>query len=61
MNETMRNHITGILAPARGRIEGTGGAAEILDIKPSTLRARIKKLGIRIEKNYRITHLAVKH
>jgi transcriptional regulator with GAF, ATPase, and Fis domain len=29
------------------RIRGSGGAAELLGIKPTTLDSRIKKLGIR--------------
>jgi hypothetical protein len=31
-----------------GKIHGPGGAAELLKINPSTLRSKIKKLGIRI-------------
>lgn len=42
----MRRHIERALAETRGRIEGRRGAAEILDINPHTLRARMKKLGI---------------
>jgi len=30
----------------RWRIEGTGGAAHLLGMKPSTLRSRMLKLGI---------------
>jgi hypothetical protein len=56
MNEMMRRHIISVLRLTDGRIEGRGGTAEILDMKPSTLRARMKKLGIRIEKNYRTIH-----
>lgn len=50
MNEMMRHHITGVLNITGGKIEGKNGAAEILDMKPSTLRARMKKLGIRVAK-----------
>jgi hypothetical protein len=32
---------------SRGMIQGKGGAAEILDINPSTLRSRTEKLGIK--------------
>jgi hydrogenase-4 transcriptional activator len=42
----MRQHIERALATTRGRIEGKRGAAELLDINPHTLRARMKKLGI---------------
>ena len=30
----------------RGRVEGEGGAAELLGINPHTLRARMRKLGV---------------
>ena len=33
-------------AETKGRIYGTGGAAELLGLKPSTLQSRMKKLGI---------------
>jgi transcriptional regulator with GAF, ATPase, and Fis domain len=33
-----------------GRIEGAGGAAELLDMNPSTLRAKMRKLGIKIKR-----------
>jgi len=34
------------LRQAKGKVEGPGGAAEILGIKPNTLRGKMKKLGI---------------
>ncbi|HEY2775221.1 MAG TPA: sigma-54 dependent transcriptional regulator [Candidatus Binatia bacterium] len=46
LDEAMRKHIESALATCRGRIEGRGGAAELLDINPHTLRARMRKLGI---------------
>jgi transcriptional regulator with GAF, ATPase, and Fis domain len=50
MSEIASRHIMNVLRITHGRIEGKGGAAERLDLKPSTLRARMKKLGIRITK-----------
>jgi transcriptional regulator with GAF, ATPase, and Fis domain len=47
LDDAQRNHIAAVLENTGGRIEGSGGAAEILQLKPSTLRHRIKKLGIR--------------
>jgi formate hydrogenlyase transcriptional activator len=44
--EIERNHILAVLARARWRIEGLNGAAHILNVKPSTLRSRMKKFGI---------------
>lgn len=46
LKETERNQILKILSETRWRIEGKDGAAAILGIHPSTLRARMHKLGI---------------
>jgi PAS domain S-box-containing protein len=46
LEETERNQILEILSETRWRIDGKGGAAVILGINPSTLRARMRKLGI---------------
>ena len=40
------NHIRRVLEIANGRVHGKGGAAELLGIKPSTLRYRMNRLGI---------------
>ena len=47
LDEVQRQHILAILEQTGGKIEGPDGAAEILQLKPSTLRHRMKKLGIR--------------
>ena len=41
-----REHIRNVLESTGGQIAGNGGAAEILDLHPNTLRSRMKKLGI---------------
>jgi len=41
-----RSQILKILSETRWRIEGKSGAAAILGLHPSTLRARMHKLGI---------------
>lgn len=41
-----REHIESVLTRTRGVIEGPQGAAKILGLNPSTLRFRMKKLGI---------------
>ena len=41
-----RNHILKVLEHTSGRIAGRGGAAEVLEMHPNTLRARMDKLGI---------------
>ena len=42
-----REHILRILKSSGWRIQGKGGAADLLGLNPSTLRARMRKLGIR--------------
>ena len=46
LSAAMTRHIESVLRRTRGRIEGAGGAAELLAINPHTLRARMRKLGI---------------
>jgi PAS domain S-box-containing protein len=46
LEETERNQIMKILSETRWRIEGKEGAAAILGLHPSTLRARMHKIGI---------------
>ncbi len=46
LEEMERNQILKILSETRWRIEGKDGAAAILGLNPSTLRARMHKLGI---------------
>jgi transcriptional regulator with GAF, ATPase, and Fis domain len=41
-----RQHILSVLEQTRWIIEGSNGAAKILNMQPSTLRYRMKKLGI---------------
>lgn len=47
LEEYNRNYILEILKKTGWRIRGEKGAAEILDIKPTTLYSRMKKLGIK--------------
>jgi transcriptional regulator with GAF, ATPase, and Fis domain len=42
-----REHIQQALERSRWVVEGGHGAAQALGMKPSTLRARMRKLGIR--------------
>jgi transcriptional regulator with GAF, ATPase, and Fis domain len=46
LDQAIAHHIEAALTRTRGRIEGRGGAAELLDINPHTLRARMRKLGL---------------
>jgi transcriptional regulator with GAF, ATPase, and Fis domain len=47
LEDVERQHIVAVLERAKWRIEGNGGAAKILNLEPSTLRSRMKKLGIK--------------
>jgi transcriptional regulator with GAF, ATPase, and Fis domain len=47
LEEAERNHIRRALDATKWRIEGDGGAAHILGLNPSTLRGRLRKLGLR--------------
>lgn len=46
LDRAMAIHIEAALARCQGRIEGPGGAAQLLEINPHTLRARMRKLGV---------------
>jgi PAS domain S-box-containing protein len=46
MDEVQRRHILKVLEMAGGRIRGSGGAAELLGLKPTTLRSRMQRLGL---------------
>jgi DNA-binding NtrC family response regulator len=44
--ENERDHIQAVLRKCNGKVWGEGGAAELLNIPPSTLNSKIRKLGI---------------
>ena len=46
MHDAERSHILHVLERCQWTVEGTGQAAERLHLKPSTLRNRMKKLGL---------------
>jgi transcriptional regulator with GAF, ATPase, and Fis domain len=46
LDEVMSKHIQRVLGIAKGKVHGSGGAAELLGINPSTLRNRMNQLGI---------------
>jgi len=47
-----RAFIIEALEKCKGKIRGTGGAAQLLEVNPSTLDSKIKKLGIKKNQNY---------
>jgi formate hydrogenlyase transcriptional activator len=48
--EAERAHISAVVEMTNGLISGKGGAAEALGVPPSTLRNRMKKLGIKSQR-----------
>ena len=46
LNHIISNHIKTVLEKTKGKINGLGGAAEILEIHPSMLRHKMDKLDI---------------
>jgi len=53
--ERDRSNIVAALEACGGKVFGHGGAAELLDVKPTTLASRIKSLGIRVPRTSRAT------
>ncbi|WP_300674636.1 sigma-54 dependent transcriptional regulator [Desulfoluna sp.] len=51
MDEVVKGHIQEALKRSGCKIEGPGGAAELLAMHPSTLRSRMKKFGIGVRKS----------
>jgi DNA-binding NtrC family response regulator len=47
INENEREYILSVLKKSNGKIWGSGGAAELLKIPPTTLSSKMKKLGIK--------------
>ncbi|MCP4195805.1 MAG: hypothetical protein GY762_01520 [Proteobacteria bacterium] len=46
LDDVIGNHIQHILELTEGKVQGEGGAAEVLGVNASTLRNRMRKLGI---------------
>jgi transcriptional regulator with GAF, ATPase, and Fis domain len=49
LEESERRYLRAVIAHTGGRITGKGGAAELLDVNPSTLSWRIGKLGLKAD------------
>jgi PAS domain S-box-containing protein len=47
LEDVEREHILEVLEQTSWRVRGLGGAAELLDVRPTTLESRMAKLGIR--------------
>jgi len=46
LDDAIAAHITKALGKTQGKVEGTGGAAELLGLHPSTLRGKMRRLGL---------------
>jgi transcriptional regulator with GAF, ATPase, and Fis domain len=53
LDEIQRRHIGEVLDITGGRISGPGGAAELLGVKPTTLRSKMQRLGLESRKRQR--------
>ena len=49
LKKNERRYILEVLKYTNWRIKGTGGAAELLGIPPSTLYSKMKRLGIKLK------------
>jgi len=54
LDEALVLHIEAALDATNGKIDGTCGASELLGVKPSTLRAKMKKFGIQCNREQRL-------
>ena len=50
LDTLVKGHIQHVLELTGGKIHGPGGAGELLDVNPDTLRYKMKKLGIQFRK-----------
>ena len=50
LDEMTAQYIHQTLKKTKGKISGMGSASDLLGINPSTLRARMRKLGIQVKK-----------
>ncbi|MDY6824731.1 MAG: sigma 54-interacting transcriptional regulator [Thermodesulfobacteriota bacterium] len=46
LNDVVYRHITSVLEQTGGKVDGTDGAAAVLGVNPSTLRHKMRKMGI---------------
>jgi formate hydrogenlyase transcriptional activator len=46
LEDVERSHVVTVLKQTKWRIDGPQGAARVLNMNPSTLRSRLKELGI---------------
>lgn len=54
LDAVVAGHIKRVLSMTGGKIHGTGGAGELLNINPNTLRNKMQKLGIPFQKGKQV-------
>ncbi len=57
LDQIMSDHITKVMEMTKGKINGESGAAALLNINPSTLRKRMRKLGIAFGQKWKKQHI----
>jgi hypothetical protein len=57
LDKVISRHIRKALLLSKGGVEGPGGTAKLLGVNPSTLRARIRKYGIKFNRSLSGTQL----
>jgi len=53
LDQVISDHLRSIVERTRGKVHGPGGAAEILDVNPSSLRNKLRKYGIKHGRRFR--------
>ena len=56
LDNVVSNHIIKALKKTNGKVNGKSGAARLLSINPSTLRKRMRKLGIPFGRKFKKTN-----
>lgn len=59
LKEMEAHHIMKALTACRGKVSGKGGAAELLQLKPTTLYSKMQRLGIQKKRHHREPDSAV--
>jgi len=60
LEQLISDRIKSVVARIHGKVHGPGGAAEILGVNPSSLRNKMRKYGIKGQKNFVIPLLCLK-
>ncbi|MBA3036579.1 MAG: sigma-54-dependent Fis family transcriptional regulator [Desulfobacterium sp.] len=50
LDDILASHINKVLKITRGKVTGPGGASELMGLNPSTLRSKMKKIGLSLKR-----------